>query len=254
MLLAFDLDGTLLTRDYRLNRATLAAIRAARRKGHLVTVITGRTAYSAKPFLERLELSGLYGLNHGASVVNAKGGVLFQAALESCFVREVLARYSHRVECWFTVGEKVYVRDTGDAAWAWLRDLDHQLLAHHAYQGEAPEKVILRSARRTRAIHHELLGRYPDLTYYLWSDSDLEITGKDGHKGAALKRLAKTLGVPQKETVAFGDGINDIAMLRWAGHSVAVGEGLDAGVLAVADERVAAPEEHGVASWLEANL
>jgi 5-amino-6-(5-phospho-D-ribitylamino)uracil phosphatase len=54
--------------------------------------------------------------------------------------------------------------------------------------------------------------------------------------------------------VAFGDGLNDVSMLRWAGRAVAVGPEAHPDVLAVADERIAAPEEGGVADWLERNV
>ena len=51
--------------------------------------------------------------------------------------------------------------------------------------------------------------------------------------------------------VAFGDGLNDVSMVRWAGHGVAVGPEAHPDTIAASDERVASPEEGGVLGWLE---
>ena len=66
MLLAFDLDKTLVTDDYELPHETVEAVHAARRRGHMVTVLTGRPLRSAKPFLEQLELTLPHSVNHGS--------------------------------------------------------------------------------------------------------------------------------------------------------------------------------------------
>jgi HAD superfamily hydrolase (TIGR01484 family) len=61
-LLAFDLDGTIVTHDYQIPQSILNAIQTARVAGHMVTVITGRVHASAKPFLEQLQLETQLGL------------------------------------------------------------------------------------------------------------------------------------------------------------------------------------------------
>ena len=51
--------------------------------------------------------------------------------------------------------------------------------------------------------------------------ADVTILGVD--KGDAIVRVAEKLGVPLESTYAFGDGINDMCMLRKAGHGIAMG-------------------------------
>lgn len=53
--------------------------------------------------------------------------------------------------------------------------------------------------------------------------ADMTVIGTD--KGDALKAVAKHLGVPIEDTYAFGDGMNDITMLKAAGHGIAMGNG-----------------------------
>ena len=56
---------------------------------------------------------------------------------------------------------------------------------------------------------------------YPWEEGYLEVTGPGADKGTALQLIAQELGVAQKDVVAFGDGPNDVTMLRWAGYGVA---------------------------------
>jgi len=66
-------------------------------------------------------------------------------------------------------------------------------------------------------------------------------------KAWGLERLRLHLGVNPKDTLAFGDELNDLAMLRWAGHAVAM-PAAPAEVKAAADTIApAGPEEDGVA-------
>jgi hypothetical protein len=77
-----------------------------------------------------------------------------------------------------------------------------------------------------------------------------EILHPDGGKDKALSWLCRHLGVREEDTVAFGNGWNDVPMLRWAGLSVAIG-GAVPEILEVAD-RIAPPiEEDGAAHMLE---
>ena len=50
----------------------------------------------------------------------------------------------------------------------------------------------------------------------------LEFSAPNVTKATALAAVARTLGVRQADTLAFGDGNNDAAMLKWAGFGVAM--------------------------------
>lgn len=55
--------------------------------------------------------------------------------------------------------------------------------------------------------------------------ADVTVLGVD--KGDAVRNVADSLGVSIEDTYAFGDGLNDICMLRAAGHGVAMGNAED---------------------------
>ncbi|MDP3950328.1 MAG: HAD hydrolase family protein [Microbacterium sp.] len=72
-------------------------------------------------------------------------------------------------------------------------------------------------------------------------------------KATGLARLCEHLEVERADVVAFGDALNDVEMIRWAGHGVAMA-GADRLVLDAADEVAASNDQDGVAQVLERML
>ncbi len=72
-------------------------------------------------------------------------------------------------------------------------------------------------------------------------------------KGAGLDFLAARMGFTPDETIAFGDGENDVELVEWAGYAVAV-ENAHERVKAVADWICPPAAEEGVAQVLESFL
>ena len=78
----------------------------------------------------------------------------------------------------------------------------------------------------------------------------LEVAPSGVSKATGLAELAAELGVEPTEVIAFGDMPNDVAMLRWAGHGVAMGNA-HPDAIAAADEVTASNTADGVAQVLE---
>jgi Cof subfamily protein (haloacid dehalogenase superfamily) len=74
----------------------------------------------------------------------------------------------------------------------------------------------------------------------------VEINDQNAHKGNAIRQLAEHLGLDMSQVLAFGDGSNDITMLKEAGIGVCMENGLDS-VKAVADYITDSCDEDGVA-------
>ena len=66
------------------------------------------------------------------------------------------------------------------------------------------------------------------------------------NKAVGIEAAIEALGVAREDTVAFGDGLNDLEMLEFAGVGVAI-EGSDPRVLAAADRTARGPEQAGLA-------
>ncbi len=253
MLLAFDLDNTIVTQDNRILARTKKAIFAARDAGHLVTVLTGRTQASAAELIDELTLDTPYSLNHGALVLGTDNRVIRQTVVSAADVRDIVERYAKRdgVEYACIQDDTLFVRDPSDLRWSWVHTESRYLEPFDPNRDLVADKLVLSCETGSQETHDAIRRSHPDLVLYLWNDNFIEVTGAKSDKGAALALIADMLGVSQADTVAFGDGINDITMLQWAGRAVAVGSDPLESVLAVADEHVVGPERHGVAAWLE---
>ena len=120
-LLSFDLDGTIVPDGKIIPEPIRGAIRKARDAGYLVTVITGRTETSARPFLDILELETPYGTAQGARVQNADGSVLFEHKLEG-LIAQKLVEVSKMDGFFVATGEKFYVLDPSHERWHWAHN------------------------------------------------------------------------------------------------------------------------------------
>ena len=78
-----------------------------------------------------------------------------------------------------------------------------------------------------------------------WSVGGVDIIAQGGGKITGIQRYLAENGIDRSETIAFGDGENDIEMLRFAGIGVAMGNA-DAEVKQAADYVTADIDEGGI--------
>ncbi|MGE5598226.1 MAG: HAD family hydrolase [Bacteroidota bacterium] len=256
-LLFLDLDDTLLGGDLRISRANQEAIRAAVRRGVQLTLASGRMFRSMRPYAEELGIALPLVAYNGALARSLSGEDLWHTPLDNAAARELLDRLAGR-----DVTVNLYLDDR-----LFVKELDERARAYAVNAGVAAEPVgdlpaflggreptkmlaigdpaLLAELRRE--LGDALAGRVevtPSKPHYL------EFMAPGVSKAAALVRLAAALGVPAGETMAVGDGPNDLAMLAAAGIGVAVGNA-PAEVLDRAPHVVAPADQDGVAEAIE---
>lgn len=255
MLLAFDLDKTLVTEDFVLPDAIERAIRGSRERGHLVTVLTGRPLAAARPYLDQLGITGPYSVNHGGYVMGEGGRALRRRRIAAQHVDGLLDGYLTDGEVEFSciVDDVLWVRDPDDDRWGWAHTRSRRVDRFRPGMALDADKLVFYSQERSGELDREVAARHPDMLRYLWGDGFLEVLPAHADKGSALALIADRAGVPRSEVVAFGDGLNDFTMVTWAGHGVAVGDA-HPDLVAAAAEHIGSPEDGGVAAWLEAHV
>ena len=78
-----------------------------------------------------------------------------------------------------------------------------------------------------------------------WHPAFTDIVADGNSKAAGMEAVCRHFGIKQEETIAFGDGANDIEMLRWAGIGIAMGNAA-AQVKEAADMVTTSVDEEGI--------
>jgi Cof subfamily protein (haloacid dehalogenase superfamily) len=256
MLLAFDLDNTIVTRSAELPKAIAESLDKVRQEGHEVSVLTGRPLLSTRAFLEQLNIEECYSTNHGSHVIGKAGKILRANRLRPEDVSGLLAPFlkEAHVEYACIAADTVYVKNPKDERWSWAHTQNRYVKIYEEGLELHADKLVFSTLTANTEIKAHVDKNHAELLTYAWNDGYLEVTSPNSDKGSALALIATELGYTASEVIAFGDGPNDVTMLSWAGRAVAVGPHVHAELLAVADEHIASPEELGVKSWIEKNI
>ena len=94
------------------------------------------------------------------------------------------------------------------------------------------------------------LKEIPDILITSSIPLNLEINHPEATKGKGILRLAKHLGISREETMAFGDGENDLSMMKEAGIGVAMENGMKE-LKEKADYVTGSNDEDGVAAAID---
>jgi Cof subfamily protein (haloacid dehalogenase superfamily) len=261
-LVACDVDGTLLNAAGGASSRTIDAVAGVVAAGVPFVLVTGRPPRWIPPVVDELRYAGL--------AVCANGGVLYDAAgdrvLSASTLDPVLLRDTADALDRALPGGMLAVERAGETALPaereFLAELDY---AHpwpspdsqHAPRdelfGQPAVKLLVRHAEMTSEAMADaaaaVVGESVAITFST-SNGLIELSPPGVTKGSGLAALARRLDVPAEDVVAFGDMPNDLPMLAWAGHAVAMANAHPA-VLDVADEVTAPNSEDGVALVLE---
>ena len=239
---------------------TLAALARVRDSGLHVVVVTGRMFRAVHPYLEQAGLEDPVVCYQGAVVADPRSGEFLRhipidrdLALEA--IDAVTAAGFH-LNCY--VDDELYVeRVTPEArAYADFQHLEiHSVGPLHEWLRADPTKLVaVGEPKALDELEAELKPRFAGRLYISKSlPYFLEFANVAVDKGAGLDFVARRLGFTREQTIAFGDGENDVDLLEWAGYRVAVANA-DRRVLDVADLVCPSVLEEGVAQVLEAYL
>lgn len=259
-MVCLDVDGTLVDHYGHMSDTVKEAARNIVAAGHEVIVSTGRSLGATLPIVQLLGITSGY-------AVCSNGGLTV------------------RIDTSLSSGYEVIDRKTFDPAPA-LRAL-RTALPTAKYALESDQGDFLATERfqdssfgvRAKAVTFEQMMEATAVRLVVFSSDDssedfveavqtiglqgvaysvgwtawLDIAAEGITKASAIEALRSELGFGIQDTVAVGDGRNDIEMLGWAGRGVAMGQAPDE-VKAAADEVTTTVEEDGLAHVLRSLL
>lgn len=238
-LIATDIDDTLLNSKRQLTAHTVEVLKQAHARGVKVVLCTGRPLQAVQPLLDQLGLSGPdeYAITfNGAVTVRLDGTVLSSFGLGKADFEQLDAfaaanhvQYNLRDAAGrvITPNDQISfyaVRQAYDSRVGITRQSPAQVPADYRYiKGmlTAPKAVldVIEPAAR------QVLSRY----YVVRSTPFfLEVMNARANKGSGLQALAAQLGLGPEEVMACGDEANDLPMLKWAGCSIGMANGIAA--------------------------
>ncbi|MCB7135051.1 HAD family hydrolase [Cellulosimicrobium marinum] len=260
MLVALDVDGTLMSYDQEMSDDVRDVVGALREAGHHVVLASGRSLLAMTPVAEVLGLDrGWLVASNGAVTARLDPGTEAGYVLEDVqtfdpgpalrLLREHLpgARYAvEDIGVGFRMNE---LFPDGEL------DGEHRVVDFDDLWSGEVTRVIVRAPESTSEDFDELVEHLglDDVTYAVGWTAWMDLAPRGVTKATALEQVRRALHVQPHRTVAVGDGRNDVDMLRWAARGVAMGHA-DRTVRDAADEVTGTIDDDGAVQLLRTLL
>ena len=229
-LIAFDVDGTLVPLGgKKIEDLTAKAVRAFEEKGGKVIIATGRCSYFIhKEIVEEMNCDYYVTIN-GGLVCDKDFKTLYQRPMDEDFFHKLVKsgiehdlafafKFEKAIAVYnkfdeyiknYTVG-KLYPKLVLDYSQTRDYHLEHGIPIDGFFIGD--NEVLENNAKAT-----------PEITWVHAYDRAMECYSKDISKASGIEFVAKSLGLTMDNVMVFGDGENDIDMIKKAGLGVAMG-------------------------------
>lgn len=226
-LIAVDIDGTLLNHEGKLTERTIRAAKAAMSLGARFVLSSGRMPRALRSIGETLEVNAPAVCYNGGAAVDLftdetiyKTPVPMALAVEIAKAAEEMGLYLHA----FIHGSYIapeYNRLT--EAYEKLCSVKAKVVNAKISESmdEEPMKLlILDTPEGAEQALPILRDRFAGRASIMHSQKHMiECVDVNTSKAGALENLCASLGITKEEAISFGDGQNDVEMLRWAGES-----------------------------------
>ncbi|MCR5666274.1 MAG: HAD family hydrolase [Eubacterium sp.] len=227
----FDIDGTLLDKKMIVEPSTKEAFRLLRQAGHYTFLCSGRS----RGYIFNPELLGL-GFDGIVAACGTDVEAFDKMLVSYHLAPEKLARYyklchENYVGSLWEGREKILVDDTilkGNQYYEFLKkQLGPRMIDIVGNEDEWKiNKMIVTFDERSDDSILEEIGKDFQVLRHAYQVAELVPNGYT--KATGMQAVVSELGIDPDHVYAIGDSINDLEMLRYAGHSIAMGNGVDA--------------------------
>ena len=244
----FDIDGTLLSHTQGIvPQSAKDAIHAAQKKGIKCVIATGRDLVEmAKLPVMDIGFDGYLTLN-GNICLDQDKQMFAGNEIDPGEVEILVSIFKAGRIPFVLIGEKQryinYVDDvviqTQNATHGTIPDIGE-------YKGE---KIYQCLAFVNAEVRQKLDDLLDQCSITSWNDTGIDIIAKTGGKAAGIQKFLDREGLRRSEVMAFGDGENDVAMIKFAGIGVSMGNGKDV-LKQAADYVTTSVDEDGIQNAL----
>ena len=255
-LIATDMDGTLLNEHQEISEANKQAILDAQQQGIEVVVATGRSYEEARYVIEEAGISCEIVCANGAEVRNKQGEIIYQAGIESARAKEIASVlnetgiyfeiYTDRgtytenyemgveliVDIFTTANPTVSEEQVRQAARERFEKGHIKLVEDYGVLFEDDSQLVYKFLvfsfdEKQLAEANEKLNELSGIAVSSSGKENIEVNSIEAQKGVALEKLLKDKGLSPENSMAMGDNLNDLSMMKVVGRPVAMGNALD---------------------------
>lgn len=246
----FDIDGTLVSfKTHKVPESALRAINNIRKKGIKVFIATGRHIMSIPDFGE-LQFDGFITINGGLCLKADKTPVYKHPIAKSNVEAMIELQKTNPFSCLVMDDSGLYINFTNqDVEVAQELKLFPGLKIRpfsESLKVDIYQMVSFISVEKEQNI----MSLVPECDSLRWHPLFTDIVPKGSNKANGIDKIISYLGIELDETMAFGDGGNDIAMLKHAGIGVVMGNADDK-VKEIADYVTDSVDEDGILKALQ---
>lgn len=225
-LIFFDIDGTLVDHEKKIPSSTKQAIADLQQAGHEVVIATGRGPFMLKEVSSELKIESYVSFNGSYVVYN--GEVVYSHAIDPKRLDElsqITIANKHPLVFMTSEGMRTSTHQT-----AYLDDADEALkrrlppLEPDYYKGREIYQCLLYCKEEDIGCYKE---NFPEFGYIRWHLYGSDLLPPGGSKARGIQALIERAGFKDEDVYAFGDGLNDLEMLQYVHHSVAMGNAPD---------------------------
>lgn len=241
----FDVDGTLVSfKTHKIPEDTRQALRLAAANGIKLFVATGRQHLEAERVLPKELFDGFIALN--GQYCYAGKEMVRKQAIDPGDLRVLVERLSHDpYPCEFVEENRLYMNMVNDTVRKSHGEVALGLPPVEDISG-VPNREIFQIVAFFDASQEEAeMSLLPHCEATRWSPLFTDIVPKGGSKRVGIEAMLRHFGLTAAEAMAFGDGGNDIPMLRYVSTGIAMGNA-SPDVKAAADDTTDSVDEGGV--------
>ena len=245
-----DFDGTLYSHSIKaIPQSAIDALNKAHDNGIKSFLSSGRDKYEMSYFdLSKLYLDGMISLNGQVSYDNLFN-IIDDNPMSGELKNQIVSKFNKKVTPIILCSEKgFYINFVDD----FVRKVQEKISSPVPSVGTYnDEKIYMASCfYENIEMQKELMSLENVATITYWQDGGVDIISKGSSKATAISNILKLYNIKQEETMAFGDGHNDISMIKYCNIGVAMGNGHEE-LKKAADYVSTALEDDGIALALK---
>lgn len=224
--LFFDIDGTLVSfKTHTIPSSTIDAINQAKQKGLKVFISTGRPKVIINN-LGPLKFDGFITMNGAYCFIGDE--VIYKNSIPREDVEAVIKQVeNNNLTSVFVTKDNMKVANPSDLSTEFSKDLAIPQLPNVSIEEILKQEIFQISPFITEEQETDFMKLLPGCASNRWHPTFTDIVAKGNGKQRGIDEIISRIRIKLEETMAFGDGGNDISMLRHAAIGVAMGNARD---------------------------